>query len=183
MWTAGACHYDTGTCNTFTVLAKNDGNENDFGFYKLETLQKFLGSKSLELNTCWTNTNLEKSYPLNNYLRNDQKNQKLNRFLEHDSQTNLFPGCNQINDFAHTFVKNFEQNGLAHFLHSHIPPYVEKKRQQLLEYINTEIKKAQDFGAMANLPLLVKIQKAILDLDNIVDSDLTTKPVSRCNYT
>ena len=73
MWTAGACHDNTGKCKTFTVLAKNDGHENAVGFYKLEALQKFLGAKSLELNTCGTDNNMKKSDPRNTYLRNDQK--------------------------------------------------------------------------------------------------------------
>ena len=164
------------------MLAKNDGHENAVGFYKLETLQKFLGAKSLELNTCWTNNNIEISEAWNNYLRNDQKDQNL-RSLQQDSQVNLFPGCNQIKDIAHEFVNDFKQKGLAHFLHSHISPYVEKKRQQLLRNIEIEIQKAQNQAAMVDQQLLEEIHKAIVNLDNIVDSDLTTKPLSRCNYT
>ena len=65
----------------------------------------------------------------------------------------------------------FKQKGLAHFLHSRIPPYVEKKRKQLLQDIDGEIQKAQMQGFTVNEPVIHEIKKAINNIDNIVDND------------
>ena len=180
MWTAGSCLDDVGNCRTFSVLAKNDGHENAVGFYRLATLEKFLGAKSLSLSTCWMNSKLDKNEMANVFLRSAQKDQTL---IERsaNAKVQLFPGCAKVNtDISEELIQYFKDKGWAHFLHSYIPAYVEKKRQQLV----TDIENSKTgFTGQANvLAVLEDIQKAARDLDSITESDLTVKPLSNCNY-
>lgn len=177
IWTAGACHDLAGNCKTFSLLAKNDGHENSVGFYNLDTLEKFLGAKSLTLSTCWTNKKYDRDYPRNRYLRNTQKGQKL-IYRATNVSVKLFPGCTRVNtDYSRVFVNYFKSRSWSHFLHSYIPPYVEKKRQQLLQNLEDEKKHSPSFTNV-----LENIQKAVDDLDTIVESDLTGTPLSNCDY-
>lgn len=177
IWTAGACHDLTGNCKTFSLLAKNDGHENSVGFYNLDTLEKFLGAKSLTLSTCWTNKKFDRDDVRNRFLRTEQNGQKLiNRAS--DVSVKLFPGCTKVNtDYSQEFVKYFKSRSWSHFLHSYIPPYVEKKRQQLLQYLEDQKKHSPSFTSV-----LENIQKEVDDLDTIVESDLTGTPLSNCDY-
>lgn len=177
MWTAGACHDSTGNCKTFSLLAKNDGHENSVGFYSLDTLEKFLGAKSLTLSTCWTNKKFDRDFIVNQYLRIDQKGQKL---IDRAGivSVKLFPGCTNVNtDSSQALVNYFKSRSWSHFLHSYIPPYVEKKRKQLLQNLEDEKKHSPSFTSV-----LEDIQKEVNDLDNIVGSDLTGTPLSNCDY-
>ena len=177
MWTAGACHDSTGKCKTFSLLAKNDGHENSVGFYSLDTLEKFLGAKSLTLSTCWPNKKFDRGSIPNYFLRIAQKGQKL---IDRASKVNvkLFPGCTNINtDSSQALVNYFKSKSWSHFLHSYIPPYVETKRQQLLQNLEDEKKY---FPSFTNV--LENIKKEVNDLDKIVGSDLTGTPLSNCNY-
>ena len=177
MWTAGACHDEKGNCKTFSVLAKNDGHENAVGFYSLDTLEKFLGAKSLTLSTCWTNKKYDRDNFRNVFSRLGQKNQKL---FDRSSNVNvtLFPGCTKVNtDYSQTLAKYFKTKRWSHFLHSYIPPYVEKKRQQLRQNLETAKIKFPTFTKV-----LDEIQKAVDDLATVVESDLTATPLSNCDY-
>ena len=176
-WTAGACHDLTGNCKTFSLLAKNDGHENSVGFYNLDTLEKFLGAKFLTLNTCWTNKKFDRDDVINRLLRTEQNGQKL-IYRASNVSVKLFPGCTKVNtDYSQKFVKYFKSKSWSHFLHSYIPPYVEKKRQQLLQKLENKKKYYPSFTSA-----LGDIQKAVDDLDTIVESDLTGTPLSNCNY-
>lgn len=177
MWTAGACHDLAGNCKTFSLLAKNDGHENSVGFYSLGMLEQFLGAKSLTLSTCWTNKKYDREFILNQYLRQDQKGQKL---IDRASNVSvkLFPGCTKVNtDSSQALVNYFKSRSWSHFLHSYIPLYVEKKRQQLLQNLEAKKKHSPNFTNV-----LENIKKAVYDLDNIVGSDLTGTPLSNCDY-
>ena len=177
IWTAGACHDSKGNCKTFSVLAKNDGHENSVGFYNLGTLEKFLGAKSLTLSTCWTNKKFDRDEFSNWSRRREQKGQKL-IYRASNVRVKLFPGCTNVNtDYSQEFVKYFKSRSWSHFLHSYIPPYVEKKRQQLLQKLENTKKYYPSFTSA-----LGDIQKAVDDLDTIVESDLTGTPLSNCNY-
>lgn len=178
IWTAGACHdLKTGNCKTFSLLAKNDGHENSVGFYKLDTLEKFLGAKSLTLSTCWTNKKFDRDYFIKRILRMEQKGQKL-IYRASNVSVKLFPGCTKVNtDYSRAFVNYFKSRSWSHFLHSYIPPYVEKKRQQLLQKLKDEKKHSPSFTGV-----LDNIQKEVDDLDTIVESDLTGTPLSNCDY-
>ena len=176
MWTAGACHDSTGNCKTFSVLAKNDGHENSVGFYSLDTLEKFLGAKSLTLSTCWTNKKYVWDYHINNFLRNSQKGQKL---IDRASNVSvkLFPGCTNVTDSSQALVNYFKSKSWSHFLHSYIPPYVEKKRKQLLQNLEDEKKHSPNFTNV-----LENIKKGVSELDTVVESDLTGTPLWNCDY-
>lgn len=177
MWTAGACYDLTGNCATFSVLAKNDGRENSVGFYNLDTLEKFLGAKSLTLSTCWTNKKYDQNSLPNYILRLHQKGQKL---IDRASNVNvkLFPGCTKENaDYSQALVEYFKSRSWSHFLHSYIPPYVEKKRQQMWQNLEAKKKNFPNFAKV-----LEDIQKAVYDLDTIVESDLTVTPLSNCDF-
>ena len=177
MWTAGACHDLAGNCKTFSLLAKNDGHENSVGFYSLDTLEKFLGAKSLNLSTCWTNKKYDRDVNRNQNLREVQKGQKL-IYRASNVNVKLFPGCTKVNiDSSQALVNYFKSRSWSHFLHSYIPPYVEKKRQQLLQNLEDEKKVSPSFTNV-----LEGIRKAVNDLDNIVGSDLTGTPLSNCDY-
>jgi len=176
-WTAGACYDLTGNCKTFSLLAKNDGHENSVGFYNLDTLEKFLGAKSLTLSTCWTNKKFDRDDFRNRFLRTEQNGQKL-IYRASNVRVKLFPGCTKVNtDYSRAFVNYFKSRSWSHFLHSYIPPYVEKKRQQLLQNLEDEKKHSPSFTSV-----LENIQKAVDDLDTIVESDLTGTPLSNCDY-
>ena len=176
VWTAGACHdFYTGKCKTFSFLAKNDGHENSVRFYNLDTLEKFLGAKSLHLSTCWTNKNYRSDSSLNHDLRVLQKNQKL---IDRTSNVNvkLFPGCTKgYIDYSQKLVDYFKGKGWSHFLHSYIPPHVERKRQQLLQKLEATKKNLPNFTNV-----LEQIQMAVDQLDTIVESDLRATPPSNC---
>ena len=177
MWTAGACHDEKGNCKTFSVLAKNDGHENSVGFYSLDTLEKFLGAKSLTLSTCWTNKKYDRDNFRNVFSRLGQKNQKL---FDRSSnvKVTLFPGCTKVNtDYSQALAKYFKTKRWSHFLHSYIPPYVEKKRQQLRQNLETAKIKFPTFTKV-----LDDIQKAVDDLATVVESDLTATALSNCDY-
>ena len=177
IWTAGACHDLMGNCKTFSLLAKNDGHENSVGFYNLDTLEKFLGAKSLTLSTCWTNKKFDRNVLPNRVLRNKQKGQKL-IYRATNVSVKLFPGCTKVNtDYSRAFVNYFKSKSWSHFLHSYIPPYVEKKRQQLLQNLEDGKKHYPSFTHV-----LADIKKAVDDLDTIVESDLTGTPLSNCDY-
>jgi len=177
MWTAGACYDLTGNCATFSLLAKNDGHENSVGFYNLDTLEKFLGAKSLTLSTCWTNKKDDEDSFVNLLRRQKQEGQKLIDRASNAS-VKLFPGCTKENtDYSQALVDYFKSSGWSHFLHSYIPPYVEKKRQQMWQNLEATKK---------NFPNLTKvledIQMAVDDLDTIVETDLTATPLSNCDF-
>lgn len=177
MWTAGACYDSTGNCATFSLLAKNDGHENSVGFYNLDTLEKFLSAKSLTLSTCWTNKNYDQNSFLNYFLRLNQKGQKL---IDRASNVNvkLFPGCTKENaDYSQALVDYFKSRSWSNFLHNYIPPYVEKKRQQMWQNLEATKKNFPNFAKV-----LEDIQMAVDDLDTIVESDLTVTPLSNCDF-
>ena len=177
MWTAGACYVSKGNCTTFSLLAKNDGHENSVGFYSLDTLEKFLGAKSLTLSTCWTNKKYDRNHNLNRNFREKQKGQKL-IYRANNVSVKLFPGCTKLNtDYSQALVNYFKKESLSHFLHSYTPPYVEKKRLQLWQKLEAMKKRLPDVTGD-----LEEIQKAVDDLDNIVESDLTGTPLSNCDY-
>lgn len=175
MWTAGACHDEKGNCKTFSVLAKNDGHENSVGFYSLDTLENFLGAKSLTLSTCWTNE--KDTDVVNDIFRRSQEDQKL---FDRSSnvKVTLFPGCTKVNtDYSKALIKYFKIKHWSHFLHNYIPPYVEKKRKQLRQNLETMKIKFPTFTKV-----LEDIQEAVDDLDTTVESDLTSTPLSNCDY-
>ena len=181
MWTAGACYDWTGHCKTFSVLAKNDGYENSVGFYSLDTLEKFLGAKSLNLSTCWTNMNYDddgsSKYLTNKWLLQKQRDQRLIARAS-NVKVALFPGCtNGHTDYSQELADYFKSRSWSHFLHSYIHPYVEEKRQQLRRNLEASKKNYPAFTKV-----LEDIQMAVDDLDTIVESDLTATPLSNCDF-
>ena len=176
MWTAGACYDLSGNCKTFSVLAKNDGHENSVGFYSLDTLEKFLGANVLTFSTCWTNKNYKRDSMENLIFLEQQKKQ---RYMPLKEKVTLFPGCTKKKNTDHSqeLVKYFKSKSWSHFLHSYISPYVKNKREQLWQKLETAKQNHPTFSEV-----LEDIQKAVGNLDTIVESDLTSIPPSNCDY-
>ena len=104
-----------------------------------------------------------------------QKNQIL---LGNILKVTLFPGCTKQNtDHSQELVKYFESKSWSHFLHSYISPYVKNKREQLRQKLETIKQNNPTFSEV-----LEDIQKAVGNLDTIVESDLTSIPPSNCDY-